>query len=211
MRQIHKQAEPRELRAHRLAGGGFEDPQGESRWKERLQEALLRDQGAICCYCMRRIHRESMKVEHHRCQERHPERALDYDNLFGACPGNPGQPWTRQTCDSRKGNADLTLIPSGNIEPFLRYLADGTITSDNPDYQRDLDVTLNLNVAELTRARRSVQTGLIAALHRRMPGEWKTATLQAELERWQQRDAHGNYHEYCQVAAHLLRRRLRRA
>lgn len=34
--------------------------------KEELRQALLRDQGYLCAYCMRRIenNRESMKIEH---------------------------------------------------------------------------------------------------------------------------------------------------
>jgi hypothetical protein len=160
---------------------------------------------------MKRIDRESMKVEHRSCQERHPERALDYDNLFAACPGNPGQPWPHQTCDSHKANADITINPGGNIEPFLRYLADGRLVSDNPEYQRDIDATLNLNVPELMRARRSVQTGLLDALTRLMPREWKVAHLKDELERWERRDPQGNYREFCQVVVYLLRKRIRRA
>jgi len=212
VKQIRKQAEPPELRAHRRAGGDFSDPQGETRWKERLQAALLREQGGLCCYCMRRVSRESMKVEHYLCQERHPERALDHDNLFAACPGGEGSPREHQTCDTRKGNAALTIHPAGNIEPFLRYLSDGTIAAKNLAYQADLDVTLNLNAAALKRARLGVLDGLVAALGRLMPGPgaWKPARLRDELARWQARDEHGDFREFCQVVVYFLEKRLRR-
>jgi uncharacterized protein (TIGR02646 family) len=211
VKRVHKQAEPRELRAHRLAGGGFGDAQGDARWKERLQEALLHEQGHLCCYCMARISREAMKVEHHRCQERYPERAVDYSNLFAACPGGQGLPRAQQTCDTHKGNADLTIDPSGNIEPFIRFLVDGSVAATRPDYQHDLDVTLNLNTAALKRARRGVLTGLVAGLNRLMPDEWKAARLRDELRRWQARDDRHRFREFCQVCVGFLERRLHRA
>lgn len=213
MKQIRKQSEPPELRAHRRAGGSFGDPQGGTRWKERLQESLLREQGRLCCYCMARIARETMKVEHYLCQERHPERALDHDNLFAACSGGEGLPRAQQTCDSRKGNAELSIYPAGNIEPFLKYLPDGMIVSTISTQQVDLDDTLNLNAAVLKRARVAVLTGLMDGLKRELPRtkEWNRARLQEELERWRARDEHGDYREFCQVVIYYLEKRLRRS
>lgn len=210
MRQIRKQAEPRELREHRLGGGRFEDPQGATRWKERLQDALLRDQGGLCCYCMKRLERKAMKIEHLRCQERNPDRELDYDNLFAACPGNEGVPWTRQTCDARKRNDDLHIDPSGNIEPFIRYRPDGTVVSSVPGYQHDFDQTLNLNLAELRHARAGVLEGLIAGLERETQGTWKEQRLLEELARWEALDHQGNRREFCAVVVYFLKKRLRR-
>ncbi|MBA3549302.1 MAG: TIGR02646 family protein [Nannocystis sp.] len=211
MKQIRKRSEPPELRAHRRAGGHFGDPQGDTKWKERLQEALLREQGRLCCYCMARISRERMKVEHYLSQERHPERALDHCNLFAACAGGEGWPRALQTCDTRKGSAALSINPTGNIEPFLRYLADGTISSADPAYQQDLDTTLNLNAAALKRARKAVIQGLVIAFEREMPKHWKPSRLREELARWEARDERGDYREFCRVVVYFLEKRLRRA
>ncbi len=41
MKKIVKRREPAELREHRKRGGEYDDAQGESRWKDRLREALL--------------------------------------------------------------------------------------------------------------------------------------------------------------------------
>lgn len=210
MRQIHKGAEPRALRAHRLAGGRFADAQGESRWKEQTQDQILRDQGGLCCYCMARITRSDMKVEHYLCQDDHADRDCDWDNLFGACQGGAGLAPAQQHCDTRKGNAALTLHPAGNIEPFLRHLADGSLASPNPDYQRDIDTTLNLNVEKLRRARLGVLEGVLHVLTRAMSGAWKPARLQEELTRWESRDQDDNFREFAQVVVYYLRRRLRR-
>lgn len=162
---------------------------------------------------MARISRETMKVEHYLCQERHPERALDYDNLFAACSGGEGLPRAQQTCDSRKGNAELSIHPAGNIEPFLKYLADGTIVSTISAHQVDLDDTLNLNAAALKRAREAVLTGLMDVLKRAMPKtkEWNRARLEEELARWRARDELGDYREFCRVVIYYLEKRLRRS
>lgn len=210
MRQIHKGAEPRGLRAHRLAGGQFADAQGESRWKEQTQDQILQDQGGLCCYCMSRISRTDMKVEHYLCQDDHADRDCDWNNLFGACQGGSGMAPAQQHCDTRKGNAALTLHPAGNIEPFLRYLADGRLASSNPDYQHDLDTTLNLNVEKLRRARLGVLEGVLQVLTRTNAGQWKPARLQEELTRWESRGPGGNLREFCQIVVYALRRRIDR-
>jgi len=210
VKQIRKGAEPRELRQHRLAGGRFADVQGETKWKQHLQEALLRDQGGLCCYCMTRISRTAMKVEHYLCQDDHPGRDLEYDNLFAACEGGTGLPREQQTCDTRKGNAALTICPSANIEPFLKYLGDGSIDSVNPDYRHDFAVTLNLNTDKLKRARRGVLDGLVAVLQRASKGEWKRLDLEEELRRWRSRDADGNFKPFSEVGVYFLEKQRRR-
>lgn len=210
MKQIRKGAEPPALRAHRLAGGRFADAQGESRWKEKAQDAILRDQGGLCCYCTARISRADMKVEHYLCQDLHGDQDCAWDNLFGACQGGTGCEPAEQHCDTRKGNAALTIHPAGNIEPFLRYLADGRIVASNPAYQHDLDETLNLNVEKLRRARIGVLEGLVDALTRDRTGEWRCERLREELERWTARDDAGDFRAFCQVAAEFLRKQLKR-
>jgi uncharacterized protein (TIGR02646 family) len=211
MKQIRKGAEPPGLRKHRLDDGRFDDAQGETRWKEQTKRQILRDQGGLCCYCMARISLGDMKVEHYLCQDDHADQDCAWDNLFGACQGGTGQPPAQQHCDTRKGNAALTIHPCGNIEPFLRYLADGSLASSNPDYQRDIDDTLNLNLEKLRRARLGVLEGAVYTLTSASAGEWKLPRLQEELERWESRDADGNFRELCQVVIEFLRKRIRRA
>ena len=61
MRQIVKQQEPASLTAHRLTLHSGYDNYAQ---KQDLRDALVGEQGALCCYCMGRIRAggESMKI-----------------------------------------------------------------------------------------------------------------------------------------------------
>ena len=57
--------------------------------KDDIREQLLKDQGYLCAYCMRRIDIKHMKIEHW-----YPENlltdleTLDYKNMMGCCEGH---------------------------------------------------------------------------------------------------------------------------
>ncbi len=78
--------------------------------KDKLREALLAEQGHVCCYCMKRIYADDMKIEHWRSQKIYPELSLSYKNMLGACNGNEGKPKHLQCCDTYKGDTKNSLI-----------------------------------------------------------------------------------------------------
>jgi uncharacterized protein (TIGR02646 family) len=85
--------------------------------KDALRHPLLEDQGHLYCYCMRCISIGRMKIEHYRSQKRHRDLQLDWKNMLAACTGGEGSPPPQQTCDTRKGEEDLTVDPqSSNVE-----------------------------------------------------------------------------------------------
>ena len=54
--------------------------------KDELRSNLLKEQGYICCYCMKRIQEPTpkhMKIEHFKCQENNKNFQLTYSNIFG--------------------------------------------------------------------------------------------------------------------------------
>lgn len=53
--------------------------------KHALLEALLNEQGKVCCYCGRRIGLENSHIEHFRPQDLRPDLALVYVNLHASC------------------------------------------------------------------------------------------------------------------------------
>ena len=71
-----------------------------------LVESLLKEQGYICAYCMRRIpHRDKLykkdgikyvltdeahRIEHVLSRDNHPDKKLDYNNMVVCCPGHIG-------------------------------------------------------------------------------------------------------------------------
>ena len=150
-----------------------------------------------------------MKVAHWASQSDHGDSTLDRDNLLGACPGGDGGPRKDQHCDTAQGNTPITLHPADRTqrcERLLRYLRDGTITSDNPAVRKDVNQTLRLNHGPLRRARQQV----ISALYTHLEQEggkaeyWTRTMLERELIEWKSRDGERRFQEYCQVAIHFL-------
>lgn len=185
MRAITKAREPASLTEHRVSAhcnyGNYASDE-----KQELREALVQEQRGLCCYCMVRLQatREAMKIEHWQCQEKYPDRQLDYTNMLGACLGGEGQPSDLQHCDTSKGMKDLRFNPAEpthNIERRVRFEIDGSIRSTDSDFNTELDDVLGLNLAVLKNARKGVVDGLAGwlrdyrARHRRGPD---LATLQ---------------------------------
>jgi len=158
MKQIIKNREPHELTEQRAARGNYDNLH-----KDELRASLLKEQGWICCYCMCRIpqklesqHRQKnypdCKIEHVQCRSQHTDLELNYNNLLLACNGKHGSPRNVQTCDTYKGERDLSFNPADptkNIEDFVKYNAIGEIFSDDTTIDRELNEVLNLNTKEL--------------------------------------------------------------
>ena len=133
---------------------------------------------------MRRIDKSNVKIEHFRSQSRYGHLELEWKNLLAACPGGVGRPRSQQTCDTRKGDEDLTVDPCSNNVERLRYLADGSVISDDETIRQDLDDRLNLNLGSLKRQRSEVLRSLRAGLERKLGARrtWTSARLRKELD-----------------------------
>lgn len=210
MRRIVKQQEPRSLAQHRAnAHADYDNYQH----KDELRDCLVTEQGAICCYCLRRIHPsgDGMKIEHWHCQTNYADEQLDYGNLLGACLGGQGEPPHLQHCDTKKGDLDLARNPATpvhNIEAFISFLADGSIESSDDELNGQLKSVLNLNVAWLKRNRKAALDSLKDSLVGR--GTLTRAELEREIAAWSS-TTEGRLKEYCQVVLYWLRKRLARA
>ena len=164
MRAITKNREPVSLTAHRKTPySDYDNYQA----KDDLRHSLVNEQRGLCCYCMGRIRPEpaSMKIEHWRCQERYDNEQLNYRNLLGACLGGHRERAKLQHCDTKKGNSDLRWNPADpahHIETRIRYELDGSIRSDEEEFDRQLNDVLNLNLPLLKKNREGL---LDAVLH----------------------------------------------
>ena len=144
---IKKGAEPKSLKEYRSQPNAtYED----FRDKDDIREALLKEQGYLCAYCMSRISKDKMKIEHWISQKSEEgdgeEKALDFHNMLGVCTGYMSSPYEDQTCDTHRGNIKLEVDPrSQESVAQIAYRADGTIYSENVLINRDLNETLNLN------------------------------------------------------------------
>lgn len=207
MRNIQKQAEPTSLTQHRCSQ---HTDYGDYREMDDLRLSLATEQQGICCYCLQRIrpNHTNMKVEHWQCQSKYPERQLVYANLLGACRGGEGRRPRDQHCDTKKGNSDLTYSPAlHNVEARVRYLGDGTIESDDPQLDNELNDILNLNEGRLMRNRK----GVLDAFRERLQKKGATNTdLQRELASWNGGGG-GDLNPFCQVIVHYLKKKLKAA
>lgn len=213
MRVIIKGTEPASLTAYRQTPNCNYDDYAD---KDTLRHALVAEQRGLCCYCMGRIHDgpTTMKIEHWQCQSEHIARQLDYRNLLGACRGAEGQPLHLQHCDTKKGNSDLKWNPADpahHIESRLRYELDGSIRSNDNEFDGHIDNVLNLNLPFLKRNRKGVLDAVLqwwqhqkARLHGPVPRQ------QLERERNRRIEGSGELEPYCQVAVWWIEQRLLR-
>lgn len=155
--------------------------------RKALLAQMMREQGHLCAYCMRRIpdnrvpeaeqeNIHTVTIEH--WFPRSPKdgteigQGLDYQNLFAVCSGNKRQrPNSRRngalTCDAkRKDSYDQLVLNPCNPETLesLYYQDDGSLKSDIPHIQDDIEVKLNLNckadMVDLPECRRRVLDAL---------------------------------------------------
>ena len=211
MRAITKAPEPLSLTGHRAAAhSDFDNYQA----KDDLRQALVAEQGGLCCYCMGRIRPEpaSMKIEHWRCQAHYADEQLTYRNLLGACLGGEGQPIGHQHCDTRKGDRDLRwnpADPSHRIETRVRYEPNGSIRAPgDADFDAQIEDVLNLNLPVLKSNRRSVLDAVLdwwrhekARIGGPVP---RSRFLQMRNEYIR---GNGRLEPYCQVAVWWLEQR----
>ncbi|TAH17751.1 MAG: TIGR02646 family protein [Cytophagales bacterium] len=112
MRKIEKQSEPTALTNYRneqkknKLALNFENLPADV--KAIIKKSLLEEQGYLCCYCMKKIEYDTMKVEHFKTQNQNQELVLDYHNLLGACEGNQKHnDKAKHHCDTCKGGDDF--------------------------------------------------------------------------------------------------------
>ena len=213
MRAITKGPEPPSLTTHRLRPHSDYDNYQD---KPTLRYALVTEQRGLCCYCMGRIgdDRDAMKIEHWQCQRDYPDEQLTYRNLLGACLGAEGQPAHLQHCDTRKGNRDLLWNPADaahRIETRVRYEADGSIRSDDEEFNGQIEDVLNLNLPLLMNHRKGVLDGILE-WWRRERARRRGSVPRARFERARDRQVGGpgELQRYCQVAVWWLDQRLAR-
>jgi uncharacterized protein (TIGR02646 family) len=225
MKRINKIPEPKSLIRHRANRPSDYNnlPQKD---KDELRQNFLLEQGHICCYCMKRIPEkvdigrclsDGMKVEHFQCQDNFPELDLTYSNMFGACTGNKGKPKNLETCDTKKGNQELTInliTNSPNCESLFKYNAEGEISSINGDEEinRQLKEVLNLNMETLKTARSEI----FLEVQKRVEEESKNINKKnlkikyfiKERDKWLNKTSK-QYKEFCMVAVYYLTKKIR--
>lgn len=209
-RHIHKGREPRELAEYRAKDGAHYDGFPH---KDTLREALCKEQGYLCAYCMQRIEPRTtkMKIEHWHAQSSHPNEQLDYQNMLGVCRGGDGMSPSVQHCDTRKGEKEIRINPLRHPERYVKYLFDGSIASDDPAIRGDINVRLNLNVDFLKRNRKAEWDGIFQEFKNKAGDKgFSESMLERAIQRMRERDEDGRYHPYCEFVIYFLEKRRRK-
>jgi len=133
MKFIEKQQEPQayidwKAQANNNWQPTYGDLSGET--KKAVKEALMAEQGYLCCYCERRLTDSDSHIEHFKPQSDQTVDPLDYSNMLCSCQNqlNKGEP---RHCGNRKDNwfDDELLVspldPEG--ESRFSFTGDGNI------------------------------------------------------------------------------------
>jgi uncharacterized protein (TIGR02646 family) len=222
MKHIQKSREPRTLQQYRASA----DPSSSTLFddfpdKDGLRRSLLKEQGYICCYCLKRIKGEPDKlgkpdtrIEHWAPQSLYPSLRLDYKNLLAACDGNEGKPKHLRHCDVSKGDQEISLDPtqpSCETQIFYQTRA-GRICASDLLLQNDLNHILNLNIQTLKENRLAVLDSILNEMKREAPiGNWSASFIQRKINKLSQHNRQGYHQEYFAFAVFELKKMLARA
>lgn len=186
----------------------YSDFRGTKEWQDLIYD-LLKDQGYICCYCMKAIAGWDSHMEHfvpRNIQNTHPhsKRAqdveLDYQNLFESCNGENNR-WDH--CGRLKDSEESPMLISplaNGIEQRFRYnMLTGEIDVVDPKDQDAMTTIriLGLNTQELCRHRMSA---FYTAEQELIDGR----TCEDLIHIYSTRDEQGAFLPYCAAVVWIL-------
>ncbi len=215
MRFIEKKQTPESLITAQKENRLYDDLLIES--KNEIRDNLLKEQGYICCYCMKEIDEHKMKIEHYKAQSEFEDLQLDFKNMLGACSGviqETQKTKLTQHCDSAKGNKVLELLnPTNSSKKHfidqLKYARNGRIFSQNPIVQKEIDEVLKLNINYLKRRRASIMKETVEGIMRKeKKGKVSKSFLTNKIEKTNT-PKEGRLFPFCQVIIYRLEQKLR--
>lgn len=201
--------EPREVQEKRLTPGSTFDALP----KKPLRLALLKEQGYLCAYCMKRIHNDSKKTRIEHWAPRTAENEKNYSNLLCTCDGNEGNKGNEH-CDVLKKNRAIRISPlEKECEILVRFDPGGKAYSKDEHIEMEINEILGLNRSFIVEERRrllDILKGQLNALAgKNRDKKLKRSQVRKLLEEWQKMKK-GKYEPYCQVAIQYLQNKLRR-
>lgn len=129
--------------------------------KQALLDALMKEQGFLCCYCESTLVQGDCHIEHFQPQSDPAVDDLDYQNLHASCLNRlkKGDP---RHCGNLKGNwfhREQLISPlSPDCQNRFAFLGNGTITpmADSDVAAKETIKHLGLNIPKLSRNRKAV-------------------------------------------------------
>ncbi|MCY4384696.1 MAG: TIGR02646 family protein [Nitrospinae bacterium] len=161
-----------------------------------IHQALIQEQGFICCYCESMVMLENSHVEHFRPKENYQDRQLEYENLLCSCQRElaVGEP---RHCGYKKGSwfdENLLISPlDANCEQKFLFTGGGEVFPRS-EGERAAEATiqkLGLNLPKL----QALRSAAIDALYD-LPRE--------EIIRLLEKTSEGRYPNYCSAISQVL-------
>jgi uncharacterized protein (TIGR02646 family) len=177
--------------------------------KADVHEALLEEQGYICCYCGRRVNTGESHIEHLVPRKLCRGRELDYTNMLASCEGGTrDSPPSENHCGHRKDNwyeSRLFVSPlDPDCESYFTFTTAGEIlpVSDPARAKKAKETIrrLGLDISKLTRMRREALEPIIEGIDSLTADEGKFL-----LTQFNQRDTSGRYTPFCFAIVSVLR------
>lgn len=219
MRHIKKSKEPQSLTTFKSIQVKNFIPTFESLPPHVVQDifnALMQDQGCLCCYCQSEITADTARLVQFVPAE---DEALQYTNLYLACNYSNNLPPLHQHCYIKKGT-DLIpkYIADENCADYFRYNTLGeivpagefrTIRKCQDNYRKLTPVQqavlsaidiLNLNAERLCEQRKAIYTQ-VASLFSKA----KKDQINEAIKKFGQKDKNGKLKRFCDVIIYYLR------
>ncbi len=216
MRYIQKASEPVSFTEWKLQENEDWQPSWDNFGKPEkndVHDALLTEQGHICCYCESRISPQISHIEHFQPRSKHSKLSLEYANLLAFCPGKSEDPRPKPShCGPQKDNwYDTHLLVSPldpNCTDFFRFTEAGEILPTHDLSKATAATTtiekLGLNIDKLKRLRKSAIEGVLDDEFDELTETEKRKLIQY----FDLPDENGQYQEFCSALIYLLKQNL---
>jgi uncharacterized protein (TIGR02646 family) len=176
-----------------------------SKERKELLQALIEEQGYICCYCGMEISDRTSHIEHLAPQSIHPELSLEYTNLLASCgisdhiiAKNLAVTHCEEHCGRKRGNKYLSVEPTNpDCETKFSYTAEGEILPDNDSTV----ITLNLNYTELKKLRKAAIEGIISLFEDGFSNE----EIEIFVKSFEKRDRDGKFQPFSFAITYFLK------
>lgn len=202
MKHIVKQSEPQELLTLKASGNddwipSYSDLDGGA--KVATKDALMAEQGYICCYCERRLTPDDSHIEHFKPQSDKSVDPLDYSNMLCSCQNILSKEEPLQ-CGHRKGNVEIAISPlEPSCEARFSFTGDGRIDSATPDDTAAINTieTLGLAIPKLNASR-------AMTIEPFLESDLTEAEVRQFVSGYLQQDNQGSYGEFWTTIQYLF-------
>jgi len=184
--------------------------------KQILFDALIKEQGFICGYTMKKINRDTAHIEHIKpqslCRREKPGSDLDYTNLIACYPLKDNKAKYRYGATKKgdwweKGGKEFVSPLEYACESYFHFDLEGKIIASTSNIAAINTIkVLALNHGSLTEERKRVIEEFIHGPYKKDPLSPSQTTR--AISNICNQNGEGHYHEFCIVIRDALKQHL---